>query len=385
MVRLRSPQVERVIRFPRTEEVPKEGRPACCARCGAKRLRLNGRQRRRVIDPRLPEVEIVRFRCPACGHSWRVYPAGVKRKALQTDCQKVVSATLYVLGLSYDRASEFLGALGCGIVKSTIWRNVQQLGEKARQRFRACQGRLGKREVVGMDETEMKVSGHGITVGFVSDPQTGQIVGMRLLASREGKEMAEWLCEVAQQLGCEVALSDELDSYKQAAEEAGLEHQLCLAHWRKNVARRCKKIEGYSKEKELIKEALSFLDQVAHKTIRWLHRHFAKAPPPRRGETQSPASPMRMLTLEILENWRRLVCYQKKHKALRDKLGRKVPRNYTLPATNNTTENAIGRGGKIRYKMMRGYKSIGSMVTTTMLIASVCGVLAGVSFTSLLV
>jgi len=186
------------------------------------------------------------------------------------------------LGLSYDKASLFLGALGCGVVKAAIWNNVQALG-------------------------------------------------------------------------CEVVVTDELESYKPAAEAAGVEHQLCLSHWRKAVARRPKKIQGYEKEKELMREALKRLDPVARRTLRWLHRRFAKAPPPRKGERQSPAYGMRMLTLDILENWHRLTCYQKKHKPLRDNLGRRAKRDYAVPSTNNACENAIGRGAKIRHKAMRGY------------------------------
>jgi len=86
MVRQGSPQVDREIRFPRTEEVV-PGRPACCPRCGFGRLRINGRCRRRVIDPRAEEVELVRFRCSQCGHSWRIYPAGVQPFTPQTQCQ----------------------------------------------------------------------------------------------------------------------------------------------------------------------------------------------------------------------------------------------------------------------------------------------------------
>lgn len=376
--------MEGEIRFPRTEEKVSEGRPACCPRCGFERVRMNGRCRRRLIDPRLTEAEVVRFRCGSCGHSWRVYPEGVKERTPQSKCQKMVSATLYLFGLSYDKASIFLEALGCGIVKSVIWRNVQELGEKARGRFQRRRGKLGRRAVVGVDETELKVSGQGVTVGFVTDPETGELVGMRVLASRQGEEMGRWLCETAQQLGCEVVVTDELESYKGAAEEAGLEHQLCLAHWRKALARRLKKIDRYPKEKELIREALRQLDPAARKAIRWLHRQFSKAPPPRKGETQSPAYALRMLTLDILENWNRLTCYQRKQRPLRDKLGRKRRRDYLVPSTNNACENAIGRGAKIRYRTMRGYKSLRSAINTTLLIAALAGVLAGVSFQGLI-
>lgn len=374
--------MERELRFPTTQEQT-DRRPERCWRCGGRRFHLHERKRRAVCDPKVEQVEVIRYRCASCRQTQSVHPAGVS-KGKQTQCEKVVSATLYGLGLSYDKASWVLGALGCGVVKATIWNNVQALGEKARRSFVARQSKLGRRAVVGFDETQLKVSGNGVTVGFVSDPETGELVGMRVLSSREGEELGGWLCETAQRLGCEVAVTDELESYKPAAERAGLEHQLCLAHWRKAVALRLKKIEAYQEEKRLIREALKQLDEPALKSIRWLHRQFRQAAAPRKGQRQSPAYALRMLTLDLLENWGRLTCYQKPHKPLRDNLGRRVPRDYQVPETNNACENAIGRAGKIRHKAMRGYKSLGSAIVTTFLLACLSGVLAGVPYSTLL-
>jgi len=373
----------RELRFPRTQERT-ERRPARCPKCGWARFQVHERKRRLVADPKVQEVEVIRYRCGRCRQTQSVHPEGVG-KGKQTQCEKVVSATLYGLGLSYDKVSWVLGALGCGVVKATIWGNVQELGERARRAFMARRGKLGRRAVLGFDETQLKVSGKGVTVGFVTDPGSGELVGMRVLSSREGEELAKWVCETAQQLGCEVVVTDELDSYKPAAEAAGVEQQLCLAHWRKAVTSRLRKIEGYAQEKKLIREALKRLDQPAHKTMRWLQRQFAKARPPSKGQHQSPAYALRMLTLDVLENWSRLTCYQRRHKPLRDNLGRKLPRHYQVPETNNACENAIGRGGKIRHKGMRGYKSLRSALLTTFLLASLAGVLAGVPYTSVMI
>jgi len=162
-----------------------------------------------------------------------------------------------------------------------------------------------------------------------------------------------------------------------------VEHQLCLAHWRKAVANRLGRLEGYQQEKKLIREALKRLDGTALKSMCWLHSQFRRAPPPRTGQKQSPAYALRMLTLDILQNWNRLTCHQKAHTSLRDNLRRKVPRRYRVSETNDACENAIGRGGKIRHKAMRGYKSLRSALLSTFLLASLGGVLAGVSYSSL--
>jgi len=67
-----------------------------------------------------------------------------------------------------------------------------------------------------------------------------------------------------------------------------------------------------------------------------------------------------------------------------EELGRKVPPTYQVPSTNNATENAIGRGGKIRAKRMRGFKRADTILPIMFLLASLSGVLAGVPFHSLI-
>ena len=67
-------------------------------------------------------------------------------------------------------------------------------------------------------------------------------------------------------------------------------------------------------------------------------------------------------------------------------LGRKVPRRYQVPAPirpRRTTENAIGRGGKIRAKRMRGFKRADAILPIMFLLSSLSGVLAGVPFRTL--
>ena len=273
--------------------------------------------------------------------------------------------------------------LGVPISHVEIIFNVREMGATAMARQKKAKAKI-RTAVLGADETQVKLSGNGVTLGFLTDPSTGEIVGMEILASREGEELGRWLVEAAKHFGAKALVSDELESYKPAAEKAGLEHQLCLAHWRKATARRLKKIAGYAQEKKLIREALKQLDEAGLEAIRWLHAQFRRARPPRKGEKQSPEYALRMLTLDTIENWNRLVCYQQTHERFRDKLGRQVRRSYQVPSTNNATENAIGRGGKIRAKRMRGFKRADTLLPIMFLLASLGGVLAGVPFQSLI-
>jgi transposase-like protein len=293
-----------------------------------------------------------------------------------------MSVVLWGLGLSYRDAALVMKGLGVSISHVEIILNVRQMGKEAMASQRKAKAKI-RTAVLGADETEVKLSGNGVTLGFLTDPKSGEIVGMEILTSREGEELGRWLVEAAKHFGAKALVSDELESYKPAAEKAGLEHQLCLAHWRKAVAIRLKKIKGYEKEKQLIRNALKQLEEAGLEAIRWLHRQFRQARGPRKGEKQSPEYALRMLTLDILENWSRLVCYQQTHERFRDKLGRLVPRSYQVPPTNNATENAIGRGGKIRAKRMRGFKRADTILPIMLFLASLAGVLAGVPFNTL--
>lgn len=360
-------------------------RPAACPRCGRPGMPRHQKLTRPVVDPKLSQVEVVQYQCsdPHCGASVTVTPPGLSPGCKHSARTKVLSVVLWGLGLSFRDAATVLKGLGVPISHVEIIFNVREMGAAAMVRQKKAASRI-KAPVLGADETQVKLSGNGVTLGFLTDPSTGEIVGMEILASREGEELGRWLVEAAKHFGAKALVSDELESYKPAAEKAGLEHQLCLAHWRKAVARRLKKIEGYPEEKKLIREALKQLDDKGLAAIRWLHQQFRGARPPRKGQRQSPEYALRMLTLDIIENWNRLVCYQQPHEPMRDNLGRQVRRNYQVPSTNNATENAIGRGGKIRAKRMRGFKRADTILPIMFLLASLAGVLAGVPFQTLI-
>ena len=374
--------MKEAIVFPELGARP-ESRPAACPRCGRAGMGRHQSKRRPVGDLKLSEVEVVQYQCESCGASVTVTPPGLQPNCRHSDRTKVMSVVLWGLGLSFRDAALVMKGLGVPISHVGIIFNAREMGAKAMARHKRAKAKI-KVPVLGADETQVKLSGNGVTLGFLTDPGSGEIVGMEILASREGEELGRWLVEAAKHFGAKALVSDELESYKPAAEKAGLEHQLCLAHWRKAVSRRLKKIEGYAEEKKLIREALRQLDEEGLAAIRWLHSQFRKAHPPGKGEHQSPEYALRMLTLDILENWNRLVCYQQTHERFRDKLGRKVPRRYQVPSTNNATENAIGRGGKIRAKRKRGFKRADTLLSLMFLLASLGGVLAGVPFQTLI-
>ncbi len=108
-----------------------------------------------------------------------------------------MSVVLHAFGLSYENVSRVLGGLEVGVVKATVWNNVQEAGQAVvAQREK---GRKGKVSVVGADETMFKVAGQEITVGFVTDAETGEIIGIDILTGRKGEDFVNWLSRYVRQ------------------------------------------------------------------------------------------------------------------------------------------------------------------------------------------
>lgn len=211
------------------------------------------------------------------------------------------------------------------------------------------------------------MKGREVVVGFVVEAQNGRTVGFEVLLEGDGEAFKRWLEPYAKELGAEVLISDDNDSYGMAAAELGLSQQLCIAHVRKYVAKRSNSIleqaekewgeqeDGKLKKLEedlgKLKELLEELPEGGEKEIGRLHRGYLwAAPPTRKGHQTKQATAayrMRMLTLELWEKWPKI------------RLHLARPELH-LDGTNNSSERAIGRS-KVRYKTMRGYKSIGGM------------------------
>ncbi len=83
------------------------------------------------------------------------------------------------------------------------------------------------------DETVFKVKAKEVVVGFVVDGQSRKTLGFEVLFDGDGRTFGEWLEPYAEQLGAEVLVSDDNDSYSVTARELGFSHQLCVAHVRK--------------------------------------------------------------------------------------------------------------------------------------------------------
>jgi transposase-like protein len=214
--------------IPSVNQAPTHTRPRACVYCEEPILHRHGTITKPLRDHKLAEVIVQRYKCVSCGRTFRHYPAGITQKS-QSQRTVVLAALMYGLGLSCSAASHLLGALGVDLAKMSVWRDAQQAGEALRRRRRP----VGRVRVLGADETVYKVKVRKVVVGFVVDGVSGKTLGFEVLLEGDGEAFEEWLAPYAKELGAEILVSDDNDSYSVAAAGLGMEHQLCVAHVRK--------------------------------------------------------------------------------------------------------------------------------------------------------
>ena len=158
-------------------------RPSACPHCGSVYLNRHGPVTKPVRDLYASEVTAYRYRCCDCGRTFRHYPRGVDHHD-QSHRLRALAALSWVLGLSLRSVSHLLGALGCGLPRMSVWRDVQQAGTSAPDGW-LSRVRAHVR-VMGADETVLKMRGRRTVVGFVTDAAIGRLLGMDVLVERWG-------------------------------------------------------------------------------------------------------------------------------------------------------------------------------------------------------
>ena len=363
-IRVRLPKVEpEVYHYP--EECPYE-------ECDGHYFKPHGLegQRKAVRDLSCEQVESFRHKCLKCNGTFRVYPRGVSR-AQQSDRLKGISVLLYVLGLSYGAVADFLEALGMAICKTTVYNNVQEAGMQSRTRQKACVARGGRRPVIGSDGTYVKVKGEKVGIEVVVDDQSGDLLGLDIIVSENREEVRQIVEQVAKQVEADVLVSDDLDVYKNVADEVGLEHQICRSHVKRNVDDLAESLREQLKKQEpcpedvdsspeRLKEDLENIQQLVRKRppdapseLEKLYHRYQAAPMPKKGQRHTVWYRMRMLVTRLWERWYRLTLDQRRD---------------DLDGTNNSCERLIGWWIKERYRTMRGYKrreSVRNVATLT--------------------
>jgi transposase-like protein len=298
--------------------------------------------------------------------------------AQQSDRLKAMSVLLYVLGISYGGVSDFLTAFGLGISKTTVYDNVQAAGMAARQHQKSAVSNSGQRAVIGADGTFLKVKGQQVGIEVVVDDETGELLGLDITTSESAEEIEPLIRQVAEQVDADVLVSDDLDTYKNIADNADLAHQICQSHIIRNVD---KIIERIGQPSRMIYPPLmpqgvkSSYHQIerdgrilcglvrdrpsdAKQFLAILYARYKAAPNPKPKQKHSIWYRMKRLIWRLWTRWERIT----------------LDEHYDqLDGTNNACERLIGWWIKERYRTMRGYKrtlSIRNVVAVTSLMGA---------------
>jgi transposase-like protein len=350
------------VRLPQVEcEVYEELKCCAYAGCAGRHFKPHGvkGEEKAVRDLAHEAVKSYRWRCLRCNRTFRVYPRGVSHTQ-QTSRLKAITVLLYVLGLSYGAVADFLVAMGCAVSKTTVYNNVQAAGQQARRRQRDTVTQSGKRPVIGTDGTYVKVRGEQVGIQVVVDDDSGELLRLEIIVSENSEEVLAIVQEVMEEVEAEVMVSDDLDVYKQVADELNLAHQICRGHVKRNVEELAESIEkqlqrkeplpeGVISSPERLREDLQTLRQLvrtrpgdAPDQLERLYHRYKAAPVPKKGQRHT-----------AWYRWQRLTLDQRRE---------------DLDGTNNSTERLIGWWIKERYRTMRGYKrtqSIHNVATLT--------------------
>jgi transposase-like protein len=324
-------------------------------------------------DTEYDQVNAMRRKCLRCGRTHRVYPEGVSQ-AEHSDRLKGAAVLLYLLGISYRGVEDFLTALGCPLDHVTVYRDVQEAGEKGRNLREEWVNRAGEVKVVGGDLTHARCNGQDVVIGVAVDAREGLILDIEVLENEQTETLYEWLQPILALVGAEVLTTDDADALKTVADRTGVQHQICRRHVTTNVlgfiAEAAEELwkdppdvpeelevtpDGLLEDLEQLEWMIVGHPEHGADLLRELYFHYSAAPRPGKGEQASIWYRMRNHVLHLWDNWGRLTCYRDlKHRE-----------DLEIDATNNAAERAIGWAVKERYRTMRGYKREESILNVT--------------------
>jgi transposase-like protein len=352
--------------------------PSKCgyADCASKQVQLHQPVSKALRDTVHHQVQVHRYRCLKCRRTFRVYPAGVTH-AQSSDRVKGLAVMLYLLGLSYGAVSLALDSLGVSLSKTQVYQTVQAVAARIPdlKRDQVFQGLRTK--ALGGDLTSVKCAGQWLHLGLSVDAITGLVLTIDELAAEDAKALQAWIEPIAKSVGAEVLVTDDADGFKTVADEAGLLHQVCKSHVKRNTEDLIDEMrplvaadqDGSLKAIGVASaQALADLDRLGElitsrqpeqgAELEQMHRRYVEASPPKKGAA-SLAYRLRLLYLDRWNLWSRLTRYRKW----------RGPTQEQLDGTNNACERAIGWWIKERYRSMRGYKVPANALRVSRLLA----------------
>ena len=348
-----------------------------CPGCQGRHFQFLQTVKKPVRDTVYEAVVAQRYRCLRCGKTFRVYPAGVSRSQVSQRV-KGLGVMLYLLGLSYGAVSLALEALGVYLAKSSIYEAVQAAAAQVPGLKQASVFKGLKTPAMGADVTSVKCKGQWLQLGLSVDDLSGLVLTVDDLSAEDADTLKTWLEPIAQAVEAEVLVTDDADGFKKAADELGLDQQVCKSHVKRNTEELIAELKPLAEQDAdgslaalglAPQQALADLDRLGQliasrqpeeaAELEQLHQRYLEASPPKPGQKASLAYRLRLLFLDRWNLWPRLTFYRLWQ----------GPQGQTLDGTNNGSERAIGWWIKERYRTMRGYKRPQSAINVSRLLA----------------
>ena len=316
-----------------------EIRPRQCPHCHGETFQRWGRVRKPVRDNRFRSVQVYRYRCCHCRHTFRHYPEGVDT-ADQTQRLRKLITLYWLMGMSLRSVVMALTPFGITLSHMTVWRDLQEQAEllKKRRRWKGVR-------VLGIDGAYPLLKGKKPPVLIAIDLGNGKPVAIGQVDEANPHAVRRFLEPLVKDLGVSVIVTDDLASFRQVAEKLEVEHQVCQFHVRRWVGRALRRLRDTLPEEWLwvLAEVETLMAELPVDGSRRLFELWKQTPERRRGQSGSlsPLSQLRDLLLRLSDHWEsyRVFDWQT-----------------DVPWTNNGTEQAIGRM-KMRSRTVRGYKS----------------------------
>jgi transposase-like protein len=329
-----------------------ENRPKKCPYCEGDTFQRWGKRKKPVRDNQHRSVQVYRYRCCECHRTFRHYPLGVDR-ADQTQRMRKLAAICWVMGLSLRGVSTILATFGVNLSHMTVWRDMDEVAEAVEK-----QRHWKPVRVLGLDGAYPLGWGKKRPVLIAVDLGNGHPVAVGHVDESNPEAVRRFLEPLVQRLGVSVIVTDDLMSFRKAAEKLELEHQVCQFHVRRWVGRALHELrETVPKDWHwVLDEVDNLIDELPPEGGRrlfelWKQVHERSTV---RQGSLSPLSQLRNLLIRLSEHWPsyRIFSWQK-----------------DVPWTNNGCEQVIGRM-KMRSRTVRGYKSWQGMWNALMLTGS---------------
>ena len=329
-----------------------ETRPRKCRYCQGETFQRWGKVKKPVRDNRCRNVQVYRYRCCSCQHTFRHYPEGVDQ-ADQTQRLRKLAAIYWVLGMSLRSAVIALAPFGVKLSHMSVWRDLQEQADLQEKRRHWKPVR-----VLGLDGAYVRAWGEVRPVLVAVDLGNGEPVAVGYVNEYNPQAVRRWLEPLVKRLGVSVIVTDDLVHYKTVAKKLDVEHQICQFHVRRWVGRTLKELRVTIPEDWLwmLDEVKQLISELPLEGSRRLFELWKQIPERRIGQDgpRSPLEQLRNLLIRLSEHWPnyRVFTWQE-----------------GVPWTNNGTEQAIGRM-KVRSRTVRGYKSQKGMLAGLLVAAS---------------